>query len=378
MAYKEVTSGLTTVNDVIDEILTFITTDLDSPWTVESNKNPAAANVTQGFTGATGRNTWVSIVPAQPNGIAHKGIISPDPDRIYIGLRGTSTGGGGVAFNGTGFHDAAASPIGNWWTGQGNLLEARSADDSPSVVSMPYVDLGGSGPFTKLYLLGPNHPSPVDPAIPHYVHFIVEFTPGRFAHGFFGEFKKFVNFEGGWGFAGHDRFNQNIVDNSQNHTMWNDLRQGSSGDMWVAANVGQDSKTAGGPTRWFRNLGALTSGGTGVINIPYALRQWGHLFHRDFMVGPSTALLSGFHPLVQPIITLLDTQSTGSMRLNDSLSDRMPACYPEDFFLGDITNFAPGVTVTVGGIPVVPFPITAKIGGTPSSTYGGYFYRKRV
>lgn len=378
MAYKEVTSGLTDVNAVINEILTFLTTDLAAPWTTETNKNPAAAPVTSVFTGLTGRNTWVSHVLAQPKGIAHNGIISPDPDRMYIGMRNISTGGGGLQFNGTGFHNAAASPVGAFRTGQGNLLEARPADDSATTVAVPYSDFEGAGPYTKLYLFGPNQVSPLDPLIPNYVYFVLEFEPGRYAHGMFGEFKKFTNWEGGWGFAGHSQNGTDTADNANNHTMWNEKKTPSNGDLWVAANVGQVSKTAGGPTRWFRSFFAMTAGGTSAINVPYTLRQWGHLQHRDFMTGPSQATLSGFFPLVQPIITLCDSDSTAGKNINDSLQDRMPACYPEDFFLGDITNFAPGVEVTVGGIPVVPFPATSKLGTSPRSTFGGYFYRKRV
>lgn len=375
MAFKKVTSGLNNGNDVIDEILTFITADLDVPWTTESNKNTTSTTtITQ--SGQAGRNTWVSQVPSQPNGFAHKGIISPDPVRMYIGMRNVSNGPG-IQLNGTGFHDPLASPIGDWWTGQGNLLEARPVGDAASSVVPPYVGMENSGPYTSLYMFGPNNPgSPIDHAIPHYVYFVVEFTPGRFAHGMFGEFKKFVDFEGGWGFSGHDHNGNDTVDNLNNHTMWNEVRSASSGDMWVAANVGQVSKVGGGPSRWFRTNNTLNNAGSTLV--PYAMLQWGHIQNRDFMTGPSQAKLSGFFPLVQPMLTLLDSDSTAGKNVDDDAQIRMPACFPEDFFLGDISPYEPGVDAVVGGITVVPFPVTSKLGTTPRSNYGGYFYRKRV
>lgn len=376
MAFKVVTSGLNNPNDVIDEILTFITADLDAPWTIETNVNITSIATSTTTSGAS-RNTWVSIVPAQPNGIAHKGIISPDPTSIYIGMRRINAPEDAIQFNGTGFHNAAASPLDNFWQEQGAFLQAEEADGT--VVSIPWVDFENAGPYTSLTLFGPNQTSPIDPTIPHYVYFVLEFTPGRYAHGFFGEMRKFSNWEGGWGFTGHDRDLLDSIDGQTNNkTWWNEVRgTGDGSELFLAANVNQVNKAgAGGPTRWFRHLATLS--GSASNSLPYPLRQWGHVMFRDFMTGPSQATLSGFFPLVSPIVFLLDSDSTASKLIQDPLQIRMPACFPFDMFFGDITSFEPGVTVQVGGIDVVPFPVTSKLGGNPSSNFGGYFYRKRT
>jgi hypothetical protein len=180
--------------------------------------------------------------------------------------------------------------------------------------------------------------------------------------------------------AGHQVLSSSDPISSSNQGMWNEST-GITVGAWMAAEVGQVNKAgAGGPTRWFkqRDRANFTAGGSVSLTSPYNMAQFGHAFHRNFMYETAQAALSGFFPLVQPFIGLYDIGSVSPANIDDEDQTLMPVATMEDFFLGDITNFEPGVTVSVGGVDVVPFPITSKLTTGDRTDWGGYFYRKRV
>ncbi len=387
MAFKKVTAGLTDINAVINEIVTFMTTDLPAPWTLELNKNSTAANGTDSNTGTTGRSTWLSAVPSDPKSrlaFLNSRAGSPSPTRMYIGMRNVTTPGIQVAASGR-FPNSTSSPLPAFFGASAqDGVYMRGVRDGRTSIAPKVVNLNSTGPYTALYCFGPQQSSPLNPSIPQYVYFVLEFSPGRFVHFHFGEMRKFVPFVGGWGVFPGSRDASDTVDAGSNGTLFNDMYETAAMGA-LAADIGQaalGTANAASPitrVRWFLHTGfsGLTPGSSTIASsTPAPLFKIGHGKLRDYMTGPSRALLSGFTPLVTPAYCLGDFSGAAGPADRNQLI--MPACYPEDFWLGDITNFSAGVEVTVGGIPIIPFPITATIAGSPRSTYGGYFYRKRV
>ncbi len=385
MAFSSITTGLTTLNDVIDDIRDFA---IARGWTQEQDVDPTAAEVNGTFT-TTGRNLWLSIVPSSSDYIAHGGIRSPDPDRIYVGMRSISTLGSignGIQTHVTGLPPVSGfsdSPKFNpFFDGMGTLADRYSWTDALGNSTPPASEVNQAGPYTRLLLFGPDDTSPLG-LTPNYIYWVLEFTPGRFTHGGFGQFGKFNKWLGGWGSLCHARRTSNSVDNLNNATMWNDqVRESSKEASWVmAADVGQRANAATvsplGRVRWFQKATESDMNG-GVTDFEaFAMHIGGTVTYRDLITNsPGAVVLSGFTQLITPFMSLANVgPSDGPV---DSDLNMMPAAFPIDMFLGNITPFEPGVEVTIGGIAIVPIPFTSKLAGSPNSNYGGIFYRKRV
>ena len=399
MAFKKVTTGIASIQSVVNEIVTFATVDLNSPWRNDGDVNPSSVSTGDFPTSSAARVLQLSKVPAQarvtgPNGAAFNSpyVGSPIPDRMFTYFTNNTIG---VQLTGT-VHDiaAAASPIVSFPpfpARDDGLVAQRNWNDNRTNIGVNAAEALNSV-STALYLFGPEQPltSPKgqadDPNIPNYVYFVIEFDPGRFGHGFFGEWKKMVPFPGGAGNWGSHRDGSNTVDNSTNETAWNNAASGARGTAWYSCNgfwgnVYGTGDNGNGlsprPIAMWCGDAPTSLMDNGFASIAGASRKMGHTIFRDFMTGPSRALLSGFQPMVTPYMMMGDW-FFNSLNLNDPDQDWMPLVYPEDFFLSDITNFEPGVQIDVGGVPVIPFPITSKLGGTPSSTYGAYCYRVRT
>lgn len=395
MAFKKVTSGLTTHNDVINELITFMTVDLNSPWLLDLNDRPTAADAAEFGSLSTSRVTILSKVPSQANvleALARNQFVAVSPiARMQNYLRNSTIGIQIWASVGKPQASPATAP--KYTAEHDGGTGIRDSGDNRTSFALSAVQTDTAGPFTSLTMFGPEQPltSPKgqnDSAlIPNYVYFVIEFAAGRFSHGMLGEWKKFVPFLGGWGAAGHDRNTNNDVENISNATMWNGVHSNDRGKVWCTADNGQGKDYGTGDNQqglspkpilvWCGSVSATELNNDGIANIPVPLIKWGHPTpFRDFMTGPSRAVLSGFDPLVTPFVSVGDWFNN-SLNIDNAAQDWMPAFYPEDFFLGDITNFEAGVEVDVGGIRIMPYPITSALGGSPSSNYGGYFYRIR-
>jgi hypothetical protein len=391
MATKLVTSGLTTRNDLINEIITFMTVDLPAPWTLVENRNPTNADVTEFFSQDSSRYTVMSIRPAAADVAEawqfanHVATVSPAPTEMFIWFRNTTAG---VQFSGLPEGSRGSPnfpPFNSQWDG---ALTHRPANDGRTARAMPRFE-ASTPPFTSLRMFGPEQESPQNPLIPNYVYFILETSPGRYSHAFVGEHKKMIPFFGGAGLWGSIRNSTDTVDNFNNATAWNDQGQAiGRGTIWCTCFNGQDNTYGGASSRNQNNISpepvGVWKGGIGLDQnnngdaaSPDPLKIVGHTFFRDFMTGVSRAVLSGFQPLVTPFFMVGDWPNFGG-NMDDNAQDWAPICYPEDFFLSDITNFEPGVQIDVGGIPIIPYPITSKLASAPRSTYGAYCYRVRT
>ena len=390
MAFKHVTSGLTNVNSVIDEIITFVTVDLPAPWTLVHNLRPTAGAGNNDFpTSAALRFMMISKTPSQdrvtgPNGGAAQSpyIGSPVPDEMFMYFTGATFG---PQFSG-GQIDAATvqSPvqvIPPFNLGMDGLICQRVANDNRNSIGINATE--SLQPATSMYLFGPEQTSPENPLIPNYVYFVIEFSAGRYGHGFFGEWKKMVPFPGGWGNAGSHRDGSDNIESSLNSTMWNEQSLDARKKNWLSVNGFWDntpgtSDNSQGlspkpvPT-WAGDHDSFNN--NGIADDPVPLKQYGHGFFRDLMVYRAT--LSGFQPLATPFNALGDWFDNG-VNIDDPGQDFMPAIYLEDFFVARINEFEPGVQIDIGGIPIIPFPVTSKLGGTPSSNFGAYCYRVRT
>lgn len=394
MAYKEVTSGLTTINDVIDEIVTFMTTDLNAPWTLDHNFNiTAGTNVGQFDTTASGRKTVLrksmtqlnsELVFGDPNDPDTNYLGSPKPTEMYVAMRGVQDG---IQLWPSGFYPRPESPIPTFMQGTASQMDGghspRPVADAGTSVSPAVADCADQGPYTKLYLFGPNQESPESANIPNYVYWVLEYDPGRYGHGMIGEYKKLVPFQGGWGSWGSDH-NGNDDPTSSNPgqaTPWNEMTNQSEGKpgMYCRNNQSQliTDVSPVRSSRWWRHADDQNLNDTASVINFNPLFIAGHIVNRDFLAGIGIAKLSGFTPLVTPMVSVGEYGHEG-LNHDDPDQSYAPACYPEDFFFGNIENYEPGVEVSIGGIPLVPFPIVSKLTTTPRSTFGGYFYRKRT
>ena len=394
MAFKNVTTGLTDLNAVINEIITFCTTDLSAPWTLELNNEPTASDAGIYTSGTTGRLTILSKTPSQPNVMscfndpANPFLPSPAPDRMYVKLRNVTEPG--VQMCPSGYADPALeSPMVflEQTTGlqPSALFDARTVNLSTTTTQLPVVETNGkSTSFTQMWLFGPNQASPEDPRIPNYVYFVIETEPGRYTHGFFGEVRKMVPWSGGFGAHGHDRSTSDNVNLSSNATMWNQDDAGSGADKtYFCADVGNQqtgfiSASPEPTTKWWSKFLRGTSGwaDSPTGNRPHNAMVMGHNSFKRFMDGTGISLLSGFVPLATPMMFAMDEYV--AVNIADRDAPVMPMYYMPDMWLGPIDTFEPGVQVTVGGITVIPFPITSTLGTAPASSFGAYLYRVRT
>lgn len=388
MAYKEVTSGLNGINDVIDELVTFMTTDLNAPWVLLHNLDITAGTNVDEFTDSS-RRTVLRKTPSQQNSGQVFGdddpdtnyLGSPKPTDMYVAMRGVQHG---VQLWPSGLYPRPESPVPGIFSGAAQLdggHSPRPSTDPETNVAPNTAGTQDQGPFTKLYMFGPNQTSPE--TVPNYVYWVVEFDPGRYMHGMVGEYKKFVPFKGGWGSWGgeHNGNNDPTSRNPGQATPWNEFSNQSQGKpgMYCWNNQAQRITDVSPvrAARWWRSADDQTLNNSNGVNAFNPLFVAGHGVNRDFMGNTGEATLSGFTPLVTPLV-MVGEYGYEALNIDNSAQSYAPACYPEDFFLGQIDNYEPGVEVSIGGIPVVPFPIVSKLTTGAISNFGGYFYRKRT